>query len=130
MNEKEKLQQKAGEIADKYVLRTAVLFGSRARGDHNAHSDYDIGIVTENPLSPLEVAGISSVFSQHIGAEVEVSQIMQMSPLYQKNVVEEGILLYECEEGYFDRLAVYIYNLYRESLPFLRMRHEQLFGVK
>lgn len=40
--------QKIKEIAMKYKVQKATLFGSRARGDHSTVSDYDVAIVAES----------------------------------------------------------------------------------
>jgi len=43
-------------IAKKYKVDKVVLFGSRARGDHNEVSDYDIAVFGEGILSPSDEA--------------------------------------------------------------------------
>lgn len=35
-------------------LHQVILFGSRARGDADPDSDYDVAVVTERPVSPEE----------------------------------------------------------------------------
>ena len=37
----------AERVAERYPRSTIVLFGSRARGDHLPHSDYDVAVILE-----------------------------------------------------------------------------------
>lgn len=54
----EELKQKIAPIADKYGLQAVYLFGSRARGDAHADSDYDFYIEKGKLHSLFQLAGL------------------------------------------------------------------------
>ncbi|MFA6006442.1 MAG: nucleotidyltransferase domain-containing protein [Candidatus Paceibacterota bacterium] len=126
MIDTELLRKTIAEIAPQYDLQAAILFGSQARGDANRLSDIDIGIAVKSELSTIEVGQIAAAISQKMAIDVEVAQLAQMSPIYQRGAIEDGILLYEREPGWFDRFAVYVYDLYWESKKLLALRRQYL----
>lgn len=59
-------------IVDGFAPERVVLFGSRARGDHRADSDYDVIVVLEAPLDPAKgEAPIRAALSER-GLNVDV----------------------------------------------------------
>lgn len=93
---KDPVLQKIREISMKYKVQKAVLFGSRARGDHSPVSDYDIAITGEE-LSDFDKACLC--------ADVEeIDTLKKIDILFvdvgikddlMKNIARDGVTLYE-----------------------------------
>lgn len=75
------LRRYLSKFRDKRV--TVVLFGSRARGDHNLHSDYDLLVISESPvevkphlIEPALVASCFNVLADELREKVYESSIV------------------------------------------------------
>ncbi len=60
-------------IVDRFAPERIVLFGSRARGDHQPESDYDLIVVLESPLDRGERDGPIRDAIQEAGRSVDVT---------------------------------------------------------
>jgi predicted nucleotidyltransferase len=88
--------EKVKEIALKHKIEKLVLFGSRARGDHSAVSDYDFAIF-ENNLSDLNKA--------RLWAEIDGIETLKKIDLVfvrenstdelMESIKRDGVILYE-----------------------------------
>lgn len=94
-------------------LKMLVLFGSRARGDTHANSDWDFAALYDEQLREescqdrgfawFEVPGvIGQVFSLN-SDEIDVVELHRASPLIAHFVARDGKLLYEKEPGEFNK---------------------------
>lgn len=84
------------EIIQRHNLKKAVLFGSRARGDHSEVSDYDIAVFADT-LSEFEQAAISDKID-------EIPTLKKIQVVFMcdsgtdellENINREGVILYE-----------------------------------
>ena len=66
------------EISLKYPLKSAILFGSRARGTHRADSDVDIAIILRGPRGQLLETSLAMA---DIAFEVLLQTHMYIQPL-------------------------------------------------
>lgn len=77
-----------------------ILFGSRARGDYDEHSDYDLLVVFENDelmwknrRQLYQNIGILGLFTQVLTRSImELTQ--KTEPTFLQNILQHGILLY------------------------------------
>ena len=81
------------------VLKSAtceaiILFGSRARGDFNSKSDYDIAV---KGMSEKDFAKINDLLADNDFTlkKIEILMYEQLNESYKKSVDTEGIVLYE-----------------------------------
>ncbi len=94
-------------------LKMLILFGSRARGDTHAKSDWDFAALYDRKIRDefckdsgfgwFEVPGIiEEVFSIN-SDNINIVELSRASPLIAHFVARDGKLLYEKEPGEFDR---------------------------
>ena len=68
-----------------------MLFGSRARGDFNRHSDIDIGIIPKNRCDRMKLISIKDKLEElNIPYKVDVVDISRVSNIFRKKVMGEG----------------------------------------
>jgi predicted nucleotidyltransferase len=83
-------------------LRIAALFGSRATGSARAESDYDVGIIPNDPeLALHEELALASCLSAAVGAEVDVVRLDADNPLLGAEVAKGGVCLFEAAPGQY-----------------------------
>ena len=82
-----------------------VLFGSRARGDEDRHSDYDLLIITPKTFTPQEkihwgsrldraiVASIKAPVDILLNSDEEIRQKQEFPGHIIRSVIKEGIIL-------------------------------------
>ena len=93
-------------------LKMLILFGSRARGDTHAKSDWDFAALYDDKLREesckdrgfawFEVPGILGNFFSLNSDEIDVVELHRCSPLIAHFIARDGILLYEIELGEFE----------------------------
>ena len=84
-----------------YVEVVAViLFGSRARGDYDEHSDYDLLVIFDDEESMwrnrgklFENVGKLGLFTQVLTRSIR-EFVKKTEPTFRQNVLEQGVLLY------------------------------------
>lgn len=94
-------------------LKMLVLFGSRARGDNHAKSDWDFAAlydeeiqkerIKDNAWAWFEVPGLLSEIFGIPDSQVDVVELNKTSSLIAHFVARDGKLLYEQESGEFER---------------------------
>lgn len=97
------------EIAKKYGLSLIILFGSKARDPISEKSDLDIAVWFDsgNPGEEVEEA-ILNVFINLLKRErIDLVILKLANPLLQFEVASKGRVLYEKEEGEFNRFQVF-----------------------
>ena len=82
-----------------------ILFGSRARGEYSEKSDYDILILNNSDENERKITTkvYKELYEEHIENEIDLiaTSIEKMKKnqdkigLIYKNIIEEGIILYE-----------------------------------
>lgn len=84
------------EIAMKYKVEKIVLFGSRARGDHSAVSDYDFAVF-ESYLSALEKARFcADVDEIETLKKIDIVFVRENSTdELMESIKRDGVILYE-----------------------------------
>ncbi len=118
----DKLQQ----IVEKYHLKLLVYYGSYARQEDYdpARSDIDIAFVSEQQLNSQQLFDLmSDLILLHRKSNIDLVNLQTASGLLKEAVANDGRVLYEKEEGYFQALCPYLYNCYYETRKFRQAKH-------
>lgn len=108
------LQEIASQLPDQIpYLKMLILFGSRARGDTHAKSDWDFAALYDEKVREescnnrgfawFEVPGILGQVFGINSDEIDVVELNRCSSLIAHFVARDGKLLYEKEPGEFDK---------------------------
>ncbi len=92
------IYEKCLEQVKKAVLDTfegekiqIILFGSRARGDFNRHSDIDIGILPKNEYNKKKLIILKEKLeNMNIPYKVEIVDISKVSRVFREKALKEG----------------------------------------
>ena len=128
MIDTKKLSVKIQELAPHYGIEAAVLFGSQARGEPHRESDIDIAVTGAHGRVDFSVL---IDFTSRLGTElhtnaIEVVDMNASSPIFRKQIADDGIVLYQKSETIFANFIMRAYALYFGSKPFLRLREQWL----
>lgn len=121
------IKREVKKLADKYNLSLVLLFGSQADGKTHSESDFDVSYLADTSLSFDEEVAINSclieVFKNN---NVQLVNIKKASPLLQKRMVDNCVVLFERKEGVFSELYVYIAQLFSEAKILFDLRKDYL----
>jgi predicted nucleotidyltransferase len=131
------LQTLASQLPEKIpYLKLLILFGSRARGDFNDHSDWDFAAfydknirqthINENVWNAFEVPSLISQTFNIPDDKIGVVELNRGSDLISHFVARDGKLLYEQEAGEFERFQN---QALLQSAELSRMHQENLTRV-
>ena len=118
----DKLQQ----IVEKYHLKLLVYYGSYARQEDYdpSRSDIDIAFVSEQQLNSQQLFDLmSDLILLHRKSNIDLVNLQTASGLLKEAVANDGRVLYEKEEGYFQQLCPYLYKCYYETRKFRQIKH-------
>ena len=114
------------EIAKKYNIDTIGLFGSRARGDFQEQSDYDIFIIVNIDLN-TELR-LEYDLEKKLDSEVDVIKINNdIDKIFLKNILNEAIVFLDRNEA-FNKTYREIENFFIENSDFIKLRERDLIG--
>ena len=114
------------EIAKKYNIDTIGLFGSRARGDFQEQSDYDIFIIGNIDLN-TELR-LEYDLEKKLDSEVDVLKINNdIDKIFLKNILNEAIVFLDRNEA-FNKTYREIENFFIENSDFIKLRERDLIG--
>ena len=80
---------------DKLEPKKIILFGSRARGDHRPHSDFDLAFVGVTDRNAWNRFTISIQEDPITLQSVDLVLFEELNDDYKKNIEREGFTLYE-----------------------------------
>ena len=94
----------ATEVARRHpAVRQLILFGSRARGDFDAHSDHDIYARFDySAMSWVDYIELIRDLEAAFGTDVDLVSgfdVATKTPVLWSQIQKEGILLYDCQEN-------------------------------
>ncbi len=90
------LQSRRGEIlriAEQYGARNVRVFGSRARGEAQPDSDFDVLVTVGEHTSLLDIIAIKQDLEDLLGFTVHVVTEDAISPYLREQVLKEAIAL-------------------------------------
>lgn len=119
--DEEKLQQ----MVEKYHLRLIVYYGSYARQEDYdpSRSDIDIAFISNIQLNSQQIFDLmSDLIILHKKSKLDLVNLQTASGLLKEAVANDGRVLYEQEEGYFQSLCPYLYKCYYETRKFRQVQ--------
>ncbi|NDJ19039.1 type VII toxin-antitoxin system MntA family adenylyltransferase antitoxin [Myxacorys almedinensis] len=93
-------------------LKLLVLFGSRARGDHDANSDWDFAFLCDEERRKeyekggfdfLRIWGVLQQVYKLGDDQIDAIDMKECSDVLAHNIAKDGQILYELEPGEFER---------------------------
>ena len=104
----DQLRRSIEPITIRFHLDLVVLFGSAARGRLRPDSDLDIGFISrlpvmEDPRIYQEFRAAFEPLENELGRSIDLVEISSRNLLLLKRIWQEGLLLSECQPGYWLR---------------------------
>lgn len=104
-------QAKLKNLAHRYGIELAILFGSRARGDARQGSDLDVGVLFARAPSPRQLDALEARLLDLLKDDLHLVSLNFVNPELRRAAEREGTILYERVPGIFAGFAVE--NLHR-----------------
>jgi predicted nucleotidyltransferase len=117
---------KLQEIVKRYQLRLIVYYGSYARQDdyNYSSSDIDIAFISKKQLDTQQLLDLmTDMIVLHKKSDLDLVDLQTASGLLKEAVANDGRVLYEEKEGYFQELCPYLYKSYYETRKFRQTQH-------
>lgn len=112
------------ELARKYNVDTIGVFGSKARGDDNEYSDYDIFIIGDINLS--EELNLEAELEAILKVSVDLIKLTNETDKFlAKNIMNEGIVFSD-RNNVFKEFYNDINNFFIENSDFMYFRKRDL----
>lgn len=118
-------QDKLQELVRQYHLRLIVYYGSYARQEDYdpSKSDIDIAFISKNKLDGQQLFDLlSDLIILHRKSSIDLVNLQTASGLLKEAVANDGKVLYEEEDGYFQSLCPYLYKSYYETRKFRQVK--------
>lgn len=123
----DKIKKEFPGIARELGIKLALLFGSQVTGKIHKESDIDIAILTNNTISPMELARLAFAVSEKLKmSQIELVDLRCATPFLLKQIALKSVLLYETEQGLYNDFRVYFFKLYMEARPLYELRAKSL----
>jgi predicted nucleotidyltransferase len=98
-------------------LRLLLLFGSRARGDANSHSDWDLGYLADEGL---DVGKLLGAVVMTVGTDrVDLVDLQRASGLLRFRAARDGRTVFETVPGTADRFRMEAATFWCDAAPIL-----------
>ena len=100
------------EVLEKIDKDFVYIFGSVAKGIENYNSDIDIAFYSRNSYEPFEIFMLAQSIGKALKSEVDLIQLKNSSTVFQKEVVENGILIYEKDPIKREEFEILVFKKY------------------
>lgn len=89
--------EKIVDLCKRYKVRELSLFGSRARGDFDAGSDFDflIDFATDAKIDLFDFSNIQVLLEELLRSEVDLVPKKDLRQSFRDRVLAEAVILYE-----------------------------------
>jgi predicted nucleotidyltransferase len=106
-----------------------MLFGSRARAEAHAESDWDFGYLATEGFDP---AALVSAIVEHVGTDrVDVVDLRRASGLLRYRAARDGQVLFEARPGLAERFCFDAAQFWCDAAPVLQRGYDEvLAGLK
>ncbi len=109
------------------ALRLAVLHGSRARADATERSDWDIGVLADDPP---DLPALSATLTEILGTnDVDVVDLRRTSALLRYRAARDGIPLLERPSGEFQRFQLAAVQFWCDTETVIRRAHDDVLAA-
>ncbi len=109
------------------ALRLAVLHGSRARADGTEGSDWDIGVLADDPP---DLPALSATLTEILRTdEVDVVDLSRTSALLRYRAARDGIPLLESPAGEFQRFQLEAVAFWCDTETVIRSAHDDVLAA-
>jgi predicted nucleotidyltransferase len=88
------------------------IFGSVAKGIENDYSDIDIAFYSQNNYAPFEIFMLAQNIGKVLKKEVDLIQLKNSSTVFQKEVLENGMLIYEEDTIKREKFEMVVFKKY------------------
>ncbi|MGB6127912.1 MAG: nucleotidyltransferase domain-containing protein [Psychrilyobacter sp.] len=88
------------------------IFGSYAKKENTENSDVDIAFYSKGEYDSFEIFLLAQEISIGIKKEVDLVQLKKSSTVFQKEVVENGICIYEKNSLEREKFELLVYKKY------------------
>lgn len=124
MIDADKIKPQIKELAEKHGLSLVAIFGSQVSGKTHKESDVDFAFTADKYISPRETAEIIFDFTRYlkVGANIELVNLKNASPLLLKQIAMNSLLMYEKEPHLYNLFKIYAIKRYMEERKFLKLR--------
>ena len=115
-------------MAFDHTIKLVILFGSQATGKAGKHSDTDIAVLSDHPLTIGEKGEVSAEAAKIFDVSedsVDVADIWHAPPLLQQHIASEGKLIHG-DAFDFIRFRVLAWKRYLDTAKFRRAREHSL----
>jgi predicted nucleotidyltransferase len=121
----ERLSEKLADVAEKYGIRIALLFGSSVSGRLHHRSDIDVAVLLKSAdLSFTQFAALHHELQESVPErEIDLSLLNRADPLFFKKIMESCRLLYGDERD-LQKLKIYSFRRFQDHGRFLRLERE------
>ena len=128
MPKTQSLKYKKSEIfrfARENNLMLIILYGSRATGEAENDSDWDIAVVPKHGTYPKDILKLYSDISKLFEHEIDIGIITSRSdPLYRWEVFREGLALFEDKPGVFDNEYIAAWKVFLDTEHLRKLEKE------
>ena len=102
-----------------------ILYGSRATGEAEDDSDWDIAVVPKHGAYPKNILKLYSDISKLFEHEIDIGIITSRSdPLYRWEVFREGLALFEDKPGVFDNEYIAAWKVFLDTEHLRKLEKE------
>jgi len=109
------------------ALRLAVLHGSRARTDATEGSDWDIGVLADDPP---DLPALSATLTEILGTDdVDVVDLSRTSALLRYRAARDGIPLLERPSDEFQRFQLEAVQFWCDTETVIRSAHDDVLAA-
>jgi predicted nucleotidyltransferase len=118
-------RDKLQKIVAQYHLRLLVYYGSYARQEDYdpSASDIDIAFISKKLLNGQQLFDLmSDLILLHRKSKLDLVNLQTASGLLKEAIANDGKVLYEEEDGYFQLLCPYLYKSYYETRKFRQVK--------
>lgn len=106
-------------------IQLFMLFGSRARGDARADSDWDFGYLAESNFDPLLL--LTDITLLLKTDKVDLVNLSKANGLLRFRVAKDGSVIYQKNGGEYEKFWLQAVHFWCDAGPIIRAEYEALF---